>query len=377
MHDLSNLMKEQPTCFQSESPTSIDIILTNKPRSFMHTKSVVNGLSDHHSLIMTMFKAQISRLNPIHIKYRNFKDFDDVAFNLELDQNLKQIDFDQDSNDYDKFLSVFQSTAERHAPTKSKVLRGNDAPFMTSTLRREIKQRSRLRNIARKVNTPASKRAYCSQRNKCTKLRRENINSYFKKGLSVGRNSKSYWKTINPFLTNKGSHGNEDYILEENDVLVKDPNQIGEIFIDYYTNIVEQATGIPPVNIPLPKDGDLIDTILSHYVDHASILAIKNMNLNATFSLPLAEEKNIEEIMKGLDPSKATGIDNIPARMVNISGNVTHKPFTKILNKSILQNNFPNQMKIGKITPIYKSGKENSRLNKKHHSNSKCSASIF
>ena len=46
-HDLSNLMKEQPTCFQSESPTSIDIILTNKPRSFMHTKSVVNGLSDH------------------------------------------------------------------------------------------------------------------------------------------------------------------------------------------------------------------------------------------------------------------------------------------------------------------------------------------
>jgi len=165
LHDLSNLMKEQPTCFQSESPTSIDIILTNKPRSFMHTKSVVNGLSDHHSLIMPLFKAQISRLNPIHIIYKNFKDFDDEAFNLELDHSLKQIDFDQDSNDYNKFLSVFQSTAQRHAPTKSKVLRGNDAPFMTSALRREIKQRSRLRNIARKENTPASKIAFCSQRN--------------------------------------------------------------------------------------------------------------------------------------------------------------------------------------------------------------------
>ena len=80
----------------------------------------------------------------------------------------------------------------------------------------------------------------------------------------MGRNSKSYWKTINPFLTNKGTHGNEDYILEENDALVKDPNAIGEIFIDYYTNIVEQATGIPPVNIPLSEHEDLIDTILSH-----------------------------------------------------------------------------------------------------------------
>ena len=365
-HDLSNLMKE-PTCFQSESPSSIDIILTNKPRSFMHTKSVVNGLSDHHSLIMTMFRAQISKLDPINIKYRNFKDFDEKAFNLELDHSLKQIDFDQDSNDFSKFLSLFESISERHAPMKTKVLRGNDAPFMTNALRREIKQRSRLRNKARKENTPASKRAYCSQRNKCTKLRRENINTYLKKSLGMGRNSKSYWKAINPFLTNKGTHGNEDYILEENNVLVKDVKQVGEIFIDYYTNIVEQATGIPPVDIPLPENGDLIETILSHYENHASILAIQNMNLNATFSLKLADDKDIKLIMERLDTSKATGIDTIPARLVKTSANVTHKPFTQILNKSIQRDKFPNQMQIGKITPIYKSGKENSRLNKKDY----------
>ena len=41
--------------------------------------------------------------------------------------------------------------------------------------------------------------------------------------------------------------------------------------------------------------------------------------------------------------------------------------FTKILNKSIQMDNFPSEMQIGKITPSYKSGKDNSRLNKKHH----------
>ena len=365
-YDMKNLIKE-PTCFQSETPTSIDIILTNKPGCFMHTKSVVNGLSDYHSLVMTMSKAQISKLDPIHIKYRNFKDFDEEAFKLELDHGLKQINFDQDSNDFGKFLAVFERITEKHAPMKTKVLRGNDAAFMSNALRREIKHRSHLRNKARKENTAASRRAYCSQRNKCTKLRREHINSHLKNGLSKGRNSKSYWKTINPFLTNKGTHGNEDYILEENNILVKDANRIGEIFIDYYTNIVEQATGVPPVNIPHPENGDLIDTILSHYENHASIIAIKNMNLNDTFSLPLADEKDIEEIMKRLDTSKATGIDTIPARLVKISANVTHKPLTKILNKSILLDHFPNQMQVGKITPIYKSGKENSRLNKKDY----------
>ena len=365
-YDMTNLIKE-PTCFQSETPTSIDVIITNRPRSFMHTKSIVNGLSDFHSLIMTMFKAQMSKLEPIHIKYRNLKDFDEQAFKLELDHSLKQINFDQDSNDFNKFLAVFESIVERHAPMKTKVIRGNDAPFVTSALRREIKQRSRLRNKARKENTAASKRAYCSQRNKCTKLRRENINAYLKKGISMGRNSKSYWKTINPFLTNKGTHGNEDYILEENDVLVKDPNAIGEIFIDYYTNIVEQATGIPPVNIPLSEHEDLIDTILSHYENHSSILAIQNMNINSTFKLTPANDKDIEEIMKNLDTSKATGIDNIPARIVKLSADVTHRHFTQIINKSIEKDTFPDKMQIGKITPVYKSGKENSRLNKKDY----------
>ena len=315
---------------------------------------------------MTMLKAQISKLAPIHISYRNFKDFDEHAFNSDLGHAISQIDFDQDSNDT-KLFEIYSAIAEKHAPMKTKVLRGNDAPFMTNALRREIKHRSRLRNISLKENTSASKRAYCSQRNKCTKLRRENMNAFLKKASIAGRNSKSYWKTINPFLTNKGSHGKEDYILEENNKLIKDPNEIGELFIDYYTNIVEHATGIPPVDIPLPEDGDLIDTLLSHYENHSSIHNIKNMNINTPFSIPLADEETIGDIMRKLDTSKATGIDDIPARLIKISADVGKKPFTKIINKSIERSMYPNLMKIGKITPIYKGGKGSNRLNKKDY----------
>ena len=155
--------------------------------------------------------------------------------------------------------------------------------------------------------------------------------------------------------------------LRKKNVLVRDPNSIGDIFIEYYTNIVEHATGIPPVNIPSPENGDLIDTILCHYESHPSILSIQNMDLNSTFKLPLANEKDIENIIKNLDTSKAMGIDNIPARLVKQSADVIYRPLTKILNKSIDKDNFPDPMQIGKITPVYKSGKENSRLNKKDY----------
>ena len=90
------------------------------------------------------------------------------------------------------------------------------------------------------------------------------------------------------------------------------------------------------------------------------------MNIDSTFDLPLADEDTIEEIMKKLDISKATGIDNIPARLVAISASVTKGAFTKSLNKSITNSVFPNLMQIGKITPQYKGGKDCSRLNKEH-----------
>ena len=37
-----------------ENPSSIDIILTNKHRSFMHTKVLETGISDHYKFTTTL-----------------------------------------------------------------------------------------------------------------------------------------------------------------------------------------------------------------------------------------------------------------------------------------------------------------------------------
>ena len=56
-------------------------------------------------------------------------------------------------------------------------------------------------------------------------------------------------------------YGNEEYILEENGDLIRDPIKVSSIFNEYYTNIVEIATGNPPVNIPLSGNNDVIDDL--------------------------------------------------------------------------------------------------------------------
>ena len=49
----------KPTCFKNiDHPSCIDLILTNKPRSFQSTSVMETGLSDFHRLTVTVMKAK-------------------------------------------------------------------------------------------------------------------------------------------------------------------------------------------------------------------------------------------------------------------------------------------------------------------------------
>ena len=60
MHDLYNMIKVN-TCFKGLG-TCIDLILTNKKYSFKNTHALETGLSDHHLLIYTYVKNNISKV---------------------------------------------------------------------------------------------------------------------------------------------------------------------------------------------------------------------------------------------------------------------------------------------------------------------------
>ena len=72
--DLKNLIKNK-TCFTDTHKSSIDVILTNKPRSFQHSSTYETGLSDHHHMITTFMRAHLVRLQPKRITYRSYKNF--------------------------------------------------------------------------------------------------------------------------------------------------------------------------------------------------------------------------------------------------------------------------------------------------------------
>ena len=74
-YDLKKLIKE-PTCFKSiENPTLIDLILTNKWRSYQNSTVIETGLSDYRKLTITVMRCFFQKQSPITISYRDYKNF--------------------------------------------------------------------------------------------------------------------------------------------------------------------------------------------------------------------------------------------------------------------------------------------------------------
>ena len=76
---LSNLVNDI-TCVISQNTTSIDVMFTNRPRSFHNTSLIETGLSNCQKMIVSVFRAFFKRLPAKVMEYCNYKTFDHNEF---------------------------------------------------------------------------------------------------------------------------------------------------------------------------------------------------------------------------------------------------------------------------------------------------------
>ena len=82
---------------------------------------------------------------------------------------------------YRDFKSIFMRILDKYAPSKTKMLRGNNAPFMCKKLFKEIMHRSRLKNNFNKNPNEDTRKLYKKQRNFCVSLLKKEKKNYYKK----------------------------------------------------------------------------------------------------------------------------------------------------------------------------------------------------
>ena len=144
MYDLTNLVKV-PACYKNLKGTLLDVLITNRPNSFQKTIVCETCLCDCHMLISITLRSTFIKLPPKTVKYKSYKNFNETIFLHELDQKLIQGDLCRSDDPCLNLTEVFSSILDKHAPIKSKKIRGNQAPLMNKHLSKIIMQKSNVR----------------------------------------------------------------------------------------------------------------------------------------------------------------------------------------------------------------------------------------
>ena len=251
--DMQNLVKVK-TCDKSQNGTSIDVILTNKPKSFYRTIAIETGLSDHHKLIATFLRCQYQRLPPKTIIYRSTKNLDNEKFLKDI-ENIHVDEINRFSDPFTGYLTLYKSVVDRHCPIKKKRIRGNEQPFMDKDLSKAIKDRSRIRNKYNKWKSRENYIAYQNIKKTCKFLTNRAKQNHFDNVLKNNNimTNKDFWKLVRPALSEKNSDYESKIVLKENEEYISDEKQLVEIFNNHYINIVENSTGRPPTSISAPE----------------------------------------------------------------------------------------------------------------------------
>ena len=243
---------------------------------------------------------------------------------------------------------------------KKKIVRANDAPYMTKALRKAIATRSRLENEFHRKRTEESKLAFKKHKNYCTRLyKKERQKFYSNLDPKCILDNKKFWETMKPFFSNKGLNKRNITLIEENNIILNDA-EIAETLNTFFDNTVRKLD----INVPTECLNDIhgisdpIQAIIRKYENHPSILKINEVidRDSSKFSFNEIEFSEIMLEIKNLNPKKANSFKSIPAKLLIENRDICCEPIFNIVNNGIKDSMFDDGLKSADITPVHKKG---------------------
>ena len=223
---------------------------------------------------------------------------------------------------------------------------------MTKTLKKSIATRSRLENHFYKDRTDASCKAYKKQKNFCSRLYKKERKKYYT-NLDIKKiaDSRKFWKTVKPFLSDKGISKTNIILIEEGEIIQEDI-ELAKVLSNFFSNAVQiPSEYLEDVSI---VSDDPIDKIVNKYDNHPSIILITENVDKGDFSFNTVTLADVEKVVASLDSKKASTRNSIPTRVLKENRNICCEPLTNIINSEITNSSVDSCLKRADVTPIHK-----------------------
>lgn len=333
----------KPTRITHSTASLIDNIYIKLNDTHVTSGILTTKLSDHLPIFAFYGKTNRTKPEPVTRESRKLNDTNILKIKNKLIRydwsRLRQLN----SNDsYNEFLDILTRTIDNVAPMKTirlSVKRLIREPWVTKEI---IKTSVRLDKLYKQcINMPNEHPVtleFKSKRNQFNKQKREAKQQYYKLLFNKYRHDiRKSWELMRTIIKKKNDKSNISESFKLDNKTINDPKDIASAFCDYFTNIGPNLSKqIPP---PIKTSNQYMHN---------------NPPINSLFMIP-TDINEISTIIKQMKPKKSTGPDNISSWLLRELNLSISEPLSIIINKSMEQGIFPNQLKLAKIIPIYKS----------------------
>ena len=294
---------------------------------------------------------QCPKFSPRTVLKRHFKHYDPGSFSADIATvpfHVAHIFYDPEDVCW-AWGKLLSDELDMHVPVKRSTSKRQHVPFITPELLGSMRHGNKLRKLYFNSKDPGDWEKYRLQRNLPSSLRRKFQSSYLRSRADSSKGDpKQFWHTINPSIHCKRRNNEGTYHLKENGVLVTDKKQVAEIFNHHFPRI--QNVGGGHDSDPYVQVNVAVDISV-----HPSIATIRDeCVLAAQFEFNYVSKAETQLILKSLDPNKATGHDQIPARVLRDGALVLAGPVARLINTVIDNAYVPAEWKLAEICPIFK-----------------------
>ena len=339
-----------PTRFCETTATLIDHMMVKVPRKIIQTKvssgNMIADITDHlpnFTLIDTNIVPNIKRPFVRLYTKRKIRKFSSDTFNIPSlvslnGENLRELNV---NDSYEEFMTNLKKLLDHYFPiVKLSRSKAKNKPFVTAGIKVSIRHRDKLHENYLKNKNDKNRQIWKKYSNKVRELLRKSEIMFYKNELDKhSGNCQNLWKTFGKILNNKKRSSHIISSLKINNKDICDSYLIAQEFNKYFCSIGEK----------------LAENFENTNDNHKNYLRNKVEN---SFFFHEINESELDKEIENLDSKKSSGFDEISVKFLKICKSIILKPLVLIFNQSILTGQYPNNLKIAKVIPLFKKGEK-------------------
>lgn len=338
-----NQLITEPTRVTESTSTLIDHIYISDVNKVVESGVIHTGISDHSMVYVTIGNNKVSKSGHKTKFTRNYKHLDAHDFTSDLNNvDWTQITKCSDVNDAaHMFQSLFINVCNNHAPIKKKRVRKKKSPWLTDDIVSLIRERDKLKKKAIVTGLSSDWSNFRAMKNKVNYEIRYSKQSYIANNIrKSGKNTKKVWDTIRHVIPNKRVNTNIT-CMESDKGDVNEPKKVANVLNDYFANVGPNLAS----KIPTSDRHEFSDDL--------------RLSNEESFKFQPVSESYVLNELKSLPDGKATGTDDLPAKLLKMAATSIAGPVAYLINVSLTTGIFPDIWKSARICPIHKGGDTN------------------